>query len=60
MKPHIEKRLCDNCGECAEICPYEVFSFDENGDVTVVVPEDCVECTACVEQCKKKAMHMGD
>jgi NAD-dependent dihydropyrimidine dehydrogenase PreA subunit len=60
VRPYIDKQLCDNCKGCVDTCPYEVFSFNENGDVMVTVPEDCIECTACIDQCPKKALYMDD
>ncbi len=60
MRPYIDKRLCTNCEECIDTCPYEVFSLNGNKDVVVLIPEDCIECTACIEQCPEKAIYMDD
>ncbi|MBA4416294.1 MAG: ferredoxin [Syntrophus sp. (in: bacteria)] len=59
MRPYISKKLCENCKECIDICPYEVFACKE-GDVIVHAPEDCIECTSCVEMCPNKAIYMDD
>jgi NAD-dependent dihydropyrimidine dehydrogenase PreA subunit len=42
-----------------EICPYEVFT-QEDGTVHVSVPEDCIECGACREECKAAAIYFDD
>ena len=59
MRPYIEKQMCDRCGNCVDICPYDVFSVND-GEVIVLMPEDCIECTSCIEQCSKKAIYMDD
>ncbi len=40
-------------------CPYEVIS-DKNGIVDVAIPEDCIECGACIDACPQKAVMMDD
>ncbi|MHB8111167.1 MAG: 4Fe-4S dicluster domain-containing protein [Syntrophorhabdaceae bacterium] len=59
MRPYISRTLCTDCGECVEICPYEVFSRDD-GTVVVRVPEDCIECGSCVEHCEFNAIFFDD
>jgi NAD-dependent dihydropyrimidine dehydrogenase PreA subunit len=59
MQPFISEDLCEKCGECVEVCPYDVFLI-EGGNVVVACPEDCIECIACVENCPHKAILMGD
>ena len=42
--------LCDQCGACAEVCPVEAISADENG--VYQIDEDlCTGCLLCVEAC---------
>jgi len=45
--------------ECIGLCPYDVFT-DEEGEAKVTNPEDCIECTSCVELCPTKAIFMDD
>lgn len=59
MRPYISEKLCEKCGECAAVCPYDVFRIEGN-NVVVACPEDCIECTACVEDCAHEAISMGD
>ena len=42
--------LCDQCGACAEVCPVEAISDDENG-VYQIDEEICTNCVLCVEVC---------
>jgi NAD-dependent dihydropyrimidine dehydrogenase PreA subunit len=41
------------------MCPYEVFARDQ-GIVIVAVPEDCIECGACIEHCETTAIYFDD
>lgn len=53
------KELCERCGECVTICPYEVFQ-EKDDEVMVILPGDCIECTECVQSCPHGAIEMGD
>jgi NAD-dependent dihydropyrimidine dehydrogenase PreA subunit len=57
MYPSIKSDLCDGCGTCVEICPYEVYKR-ANGSVEIAFPEECVECGACVDQCPEDCVNL--
>lgn len=59
MRPCISDELCEKCGECIDLCPYDVFGAEANG-IVVAYPEDCIECAACVENCMYNAIKMSD
>lgn len=59
MRPAISEGLCENCGECIDTCPYDVFG-DLEGVVAVVNPQECIECTACIDTCPQKAISMDN
>jgi ferredoxin len=59
VRPYISQEICNGCRECIRICPYDVFS-DDNGTVSVSRPEDCIECTSCVDSCPVQAIYMDD
>jgi NAD-dependent dihydropyrimidine dehydrogenase PreA subunit len=43
---------CIGCKTCYEICPADVFRFEENSKMlTVVYPEECWFCGACIYDC---------
>ncbi|MDR2018234.1 MAG: 4Fe-4S binding protein [Syntrophobacterales bacterium] len=59
MRPYISQELCKKCLECVEICPYEVFVFQDE-DVVAANSEDCIECASCVDMCPDNAIRMDD
>ncbi|MCX8110468.1 MAG: ferredoxin family protein [Syntrophorhabdaceae bacterium] len=59
MTPVIDPSLCDRCGGCISVCPYEVFQFSNN-TIIISSPQDCIECLSCIKECHKKAIFMGD
>jgi NAD-dependent dihydropyrimidine dehydrogenase PreA subunit len=59
MQPFIAEELCERCGECMVMCPYEVFG-EKDGRVVVETPEDCIECIVCVDSCPCNAISMSD
>ncbi len=48
-------QVCNQCGECIDICPVEAIYRDSNG--VVKINEDiCVACLMCVGFCPENAM----
>jgi electron transfer flavoprotein alpha subunit len=42
----IEKKICNGCGACIDVCPYDALSLEDN---VAVVNEKCNFCGACVD-----------
>lgn len=57
MPPIVQKERCLVCGLCAEICPMNVLS-KENDQIIVKYPEECWHCRACVIDCPQQAITM--
>ncbi len=51
------KEECIDCGECISVCPQNVFSFDEEWNITLKT-ENCVLCGKCVEACPHNALSL--
>jgi ferredoxin len=48
----VDDKACVSCSLCAEICPTDVFAFDEaKGVPEVVKPDECFGCLSCSEIC---------
>ncbi len=60
MPPIIDKKLCDYCGICYNMCSQDVFSFDrkQKKAPAVVYPQECWYCGACVVDCPKGAVSL--
>ncbi len=53
--PILNKEKCDNCEECMEVCPVDIFEI-KNGEVVVFDCNDCLGCESCVEVCEEEAI----
>ncbi|NIA12809.1 MAG: NADH-quinone oxidoreductase subunit F [Nitrospiraceae bacterium] len=51
----IDEDTCNNCGLCAQNCPYEAISGDKESGYRIN-GEICTRCGICVESCNKKAI----
>jgi adenylylsulfate reductase subunit B len=52
MPPVINKRKCDGCGICVELCSEDVFFGSKKKQVPVVTyPDECWHCNACILKC---------
>ena len=47
---HYELRICDQCGECARVCPTEAIYRTDDG-VYLIDESLCTGCNACVAAC---------
>ncbi len=46
---------CVGDGECADVCPVEVYEI-QNGKAVPVNMEECLGCESCVEVCEQDAI----
>ena len=54
----IDHKKCDRGGSCVRACPQGVFEKSE-GEVSVVNPEACDLCRACLEVCETNAVSVA-
>ena len=55
----VNKEKClgvNECGECVNICPMEVFDEDDDGKSSPVNAEACEGCESCVATCEEEAI----
>jgi len=57
-EPVIDKKKCNLCGTCVEICPMNVFK--KGKDKIEIVNSDCIGCRACEAQCAQAAIKVKD
>jgi len=53
MAAKVDKKKCNGCGACKEICPVNAIKIEKG---KAVISDDCVECSACVSQCPNGAI----
>ena len=51
----VNAEKCVGCGECVDICPVEVFEFQDEKSVPVNA-EECLGCESCIEVCEEGAI----
>ncbi len=50
MPPVTKKDVCTICGTCAEVCPGDLLTMDEEGP-PVAYPDECWDCGNCRIHC---------
>ncbi|MCK5660720.1 MAG: 4Fe-4S binding protein [Methanosarcinales archaeon] len=50
MTIEVDEGLCSGAGECASVCPVDVFEL-VNDKATAPNVDECVECGLCVDAC---------
>jgi ferredoxin len=53
MAAKVDKKKCNGCGKCVEICPVNAIKIVNE---KAVISDDCVECGVCVNQCPNNAI----
>ena len=48
-------KLCDQCGDCIEVCPTTAISKEEHA--VVIDPDECTDCGACVTECPTEVIY---
>jgi ferredoxin len=53
----VHEAACRGCQICVEVCPTEVFSFDETTfKAGVAEAADCIACLSCAYECPSAAI----
>jgi ferredoxin len=48
--------LCNQCGDCIDVCPYDMLKLKDEGNLPLV--GFCTLCEQCIEACPKDAMEL--
>ncbi len=55
----IDAEICNNCGQCAKVCPYHAISFVKGAKTPpTVVEAACAGCGTCGSECRFGAITM--
>lgn len=54
---HVVTSKCKGCKftDCVEVCPVACFYELENQ--LIILPDECIDCTACVSECPVQAIY---
>ncbi len=55
----IDEKKCNVCGECAKICPVEIYKLEGNR-VIVGNTDECSNCQSCVSVCEPQAINITE
>jgi len=57
----IEDKGCRGCTMCVDICPSDVFEYDDAKELALVKrQDDCIGCYACFYVCPSQCVELGD
>ena len=56
MSIKIDVNKCVGCNKCLEICPGSLIYKNESNKAFIKYDKDCWGCTACLKECKFKAI----
>jgi len=59
MIVNIENEKCSGCKRCYEVCPLDIYAWNEELKRPVVeYEEECQMCFVCQEECPVDAIHI--
>lgn len=57
----VDLNKCIGCKNCVDICPLDVFYFNEDAHKSVLAyPENCQSCGQCFLNCKGRALGISN
>lgn len=60
-KIHLSEKGCRGCMLCVDICPVDVFEFNEEKHLAEVKrPDDCIGCLSCYYACPSQCIEITD
>ncbi|MHA1293088.1 MAG: HgcAB-like fusion protein [Promethearchaeota archaeon] len=56
----IERKKCIGCKVCIEVCPRNLYTFNEiDKKVDLQFPDKCINCNACVKRCLAQCLKIS-
>lgn len=60
MKPVINWDNCVHCGDCIDLCPESIFTWDGDGLLMMEGTDLCIECGVCENSCPQNAITLEE
>jgi len=59
---HVVTSNCTGCRftDCVMVCPVDCFYSSADGQMLVIDPDECIDCSACVAECPVEAIYAED
>jgi NAD-dependent dihydropyrimidine dehydrogenase PreA subunit len=54
----VDTDICTGCGECANACPAQIFTIENNK--AVIGNDECLGCQGCVTVCPVSAIKVDE
>ena len=54
----VDKRKCNKCGICINMCPMDVLRFNRQGYPYMQYEDDCWYCDTCAFMCPRQAISL--
>lgn len=58
LRPYFSADLCNQCGNCAEVCPEDALELSSGDEKPTLNQERCLGCGQCLAECEQKAIQM--
>lgn len=55
----VDPARCTACGDCANVCPRDVFDLASDGRPVIARQSDCQTCYLCELYCPADALYVG-
>jgi NAD-dependent dihydropyrimidine dehydrogenase PreA subunit len=56
----INYKRCSGCKRCYDVCPIDIFAWDDEKDMPVVAYQyECSHCGICWMECPKRAIEIA-
>ncbi len=58
MPAYVDNEKCNGCGACADECPAECITMED--DLAVVDNSECTDCGTCEDECPEEAIRVEE
>jgi NAD-dependent dihydropyrimidine dehydrogenase PreA subunit len=56
----IDMDKCTGCGNCYDVCAFDVYGEPEGGKANILEMDNCTGCRSCESQCPEQAITVNE